>query len=191
MIVFLLSGWSGSGKDTVGKILQSEYNFQRLAFADVLKKIVATEFQFPVAYCFSETGKQMKITAEKTVRDLLIQRGQEIRAEKKDPGFFARIIATEIQQIFSQPQKPAGIVITDWRLPIELETLQQLISLPILKIRIQRTNMISSQVKDAETETQLDNWKFDAEIQNIHGDLNNLKGEIQRHLGKFLTESYL
>lgn len=183
MIVVLLSGWSGSGKDTVGKILQSKYNFQRLAFADVLKRMVAEEFQFPVAYCFSETGKQMKITAEKTVRGVLIQRGQEIRAKKGDPGFFARIVATEIQQIVGNSVQPAGIVITDWRLPIELETLESTLQLPILKVRINRSNMLKSPIQDQETESQLDNWKFDIMLENVDGDLHNLEKEIQEKLG--------
>ncbi len=184
--VFLISGWSGSGKDTVGKILQSKYNFQRLAFADVLKKMVADEFQFPVVYCFSETGKQMKITPEKTVRDLLIQRGQEIRVEKGDPGFFAKIIANQIQQISANSIKPAGIVITDWRLPIEIETLEKYLQNPIVKIRIQRSNMLKSPVQDQETESQLDFWSFDIILENVDGDLQNLEKVVKEKLRTFL-----
>jgi hypothetical protein len=188
MIIFLLSGWSGSGKDTVGKILQSKYNFQRLAFADVLKKMVADEFKFPVELCFTDSGKQTKITAEKTVRDLLIQRGQEIRAEKNDPGFFAKIISAEILKIAGNSVKPTGIVITDWRLPIELETLQETLSLPIKKIRIKRSNMDSSAVKDQETESQLDNWIFDTEILNIDGNPEQLETEIKNKLAGFFFD---
>ena len=55
--VFLLSGWSTAGKDSVGAILQSEYGVQRLAFADVLKEMIAEEFQFPVEWAHNEEGK--------------------------------------------------------------------------------------------------------------------------------------
>ena len=43
MVVLLLSGWSTSGKDTVAALLQTYYGFQRYAFADILKEIVAED----------------------------------------------------------------------------------------------------------------------------------------------------
>ncbi len=48
MTVILLSGWSTAGKDTVGSILIRNLNATRMAFADVLKEMVAKEYGFPM-----------------------------------------------------------------------------------------------------------------------------------------------
>jgi hypothetical protein len=43
-MILCLSAWKGSGKDTVAKILVEKYGFTRLAFADVLKDMVAEQY---------------------------------------------------------------------------------------------------------------------------------------------------
>ena len=141
--VFLLSGWSTAGKDSVGAILQSEYGVQRLAFADVLKEMVAEEFQFPVEWAHSEEGKLKKplMGGGRTVRELLISRGQGIRAERNDPGLFARLVAEKIKQ------STAPIVITDWRLYVELRTLEKELQNPIHKVRIFRNGLHESPIQ--------------------------------------------
>lgn len=188
MVVLLLSGWSTSGKDTVASILQEYYGFQRYAFADVLKKMVAEEFLFPVEWAHSEDGKQKipLMGGGKTVRELLIQRGQEIRKERNDPGFFARMVAREIQLNSTNMHA----VITDWRLPIELETLETEIQRKsLLKIRIQRNGLFSSPVKDTFTETQLDLYPFDFTLENPGTTREALFQQIQYNLIPFL-EAY-
>jgi adenylate kinase family enzyme len=179
MIILLLSGWSGSGKDAVASLLVQNYQFQRLAFADILKEIVATEYGFPFEWAHTEAGKRQLLPNGKTVRELVIQRGQEIRAERGDPGFFARQIAKRIQQL---PENQS-IVISDWRFPVELETLEQeLPGIPIIKIRIQRSNQESSPVQDAYTEHQLDDAIFDAHLQNPGTILHELKDALEKCL---------
>jgi hypothetical protein len=165
MVVLLLSGWSTSGKDTVASLLQTYYGFQRYAFADILKEIVADEYVFPVEWAHSENGKQKSplMGGGKTVRELLILRGQGIREERKDEGFFARLVAEKIQQ----NEMTDNFVITDWRLPIELETLEKTLDPKrLLKIRIQRTGLSTSPVADSFTETQLDSYTFDFTLEN-------------------------
>jgi dephospho-CoA kinase len=179
MTVLLLSGWSTSGKDTVAALLQEYYGFQRYAFADILKEIVAEEYQFPVEWAHSEAGKQKipLLGAGKTVRELLILRGQGIREEKKDPGLFARLVAEKIQQTSNHA------VITDWRLPIELETLETILPPEtLLKIRIQRNGLCSSPVSDSFTETQLDSYPFDFTLKNPGTSREALFQQIQQTL---------
>ena len=53
MTILLLSGWSTSGKDMVASLLKEQYGFQRYAFADILKEIVAGEYLFPVEWAHS------------------------------------------------------------------------------------------------------------------------------------------
>lgn len=189
MIIYLLSGWSGSGKDTAGIIFQKKYGCIRMAFADVLKRMVAAEFNFPVEWTHTEAGKQLVIpVAGKSVRELLIQRGQEIRKEKGDPGFFARIVATEIQNLIFSGSTPEGIVITDWRLPVEYEVLRSILHFPIVKIRIHKWGQITSPVKDSETEMQLDEWSFDFTINNLGTHLGSLEIEISQKLMQYFKQ---
>lgn len=182
MVILLLSGWSTSGKDTVASLLQEYYGFQRYAFADVLKEMVADEYIFPVEWAHSEIGKQKKplMGGGRTVRELLILRGQSIREERNDPGYFARIVAEKIQR----QGNTAHFVITDWRLPIELETLETKIQ--PLKIRIQRNGLFSSPVVDSYTETQLDSYPFDFTLKNPGTTRPALFQEIQHTLIPFL-----
>lgn len=188
MIIYLLSGWSGSGKDTAGTIFQKKYGCIRMAFADVLKTMVAAEFGFPVEWTYTEAGKQQLIPAAgKSVRELLIQRGQEIRKEQGDPGFFARIVATEIQNLVSSGSAPEGIVITDWRLPVEYEVLKKTIHFPIVKIRVRRWGQTESPIRDSETERQLDSWSFDFTINNLGTHLGSLEIEISQKLIDYLN----
>jgi dephospho-CoA kinase len=188
MKVILLSGWSTSGKDTVGKILEKNYKASLFAFADVLKQIVANEYQFPVAWTYTEQGKQTLLSNGKTVREVLIQRGQEIRKEKNDLGYFARIVAQQIQTLSLMANPDQLVVITDWRLPVELETLQTCLNSKIYKIRVQRANLLESPIKDSETETQLDTFAFDRIIMNNGISLENLENEIKNQIKDILLE---
>jgi hypothetical protein len=179
MVVLLLSGWSTSGKDMVASLLQEYYGFQRHAFADILKEMVAEEYQFPVEWAHSEVGKQKipLLGGGKTVRELLILRGQGIREERKDPGLFARLVAEKIQQTSDHA------VITDWRLPIELDTLETSLDPKcLLKIRIQRTGLLKSPVPDSFTETQLDSYRFDFTLKNPGTTREALFQQIQQTL---------
>lgn len=179
MKIVLLSGWSGSGKDTVGNSLEHMVNARLIAFADALKEIVANEAGFPLFWAYSQQGKQRRLKNGKTVRDVLVQRGQEIRAEKGDSGYFARIVAGKIRTMDAN----SLVVITDWRLPIELDTIQEcLADIPILKVRVQRADQIQSPVKDSETETQLDNWVFDCTIHNDGKSIIALEEELRKKL---------
>lgn len=185
-MIHLLSGWSGSGKDATASILVEKYQFVRLAFADVLKNMIAEEYNFPVRWTTTEIGKQTMLPCGKTVRQCLIQRGQEIRQERGDPGFFARQVAREIQQL----PPTQNIVISDWRFPIELETLQrELPDRQILQIRVQRQNQEASWVKDDFTEHQLDAWPFEYILQNSGLSITNLEKTVSVFLNNIYKET--
>ena len=110
-----------------------------------------------------------------------ILRGQKIREEYNDPGLFARLVAEKIQQ------NSANAVITDWRLPIELDTLETILQPKcLLKIRIQRNGLFSSPVEDMLTETQLDSFSFDFTVKNPGTTRDALFQNIQYHLIPFI-----
>ena len=51
MKVVAISGWKRSGKDTAANYLVDEYGYNRVAFADVLKDMVAQEYDIPRGHC--------------------------------------------------------------------------------------------------------------------------------------------
>ena len=182
-VVVLVSGWSGAGKDAVGTILQQKWGFKRFAFADELKRHIIEEYKIPLQWTETQEGKRkIEPTTGKTVRQLLIQRGQEIRAEKGDPGYFAQCVGN---QILEQIQSTNGFVITDWRLPIEISTLETMFAshnIVILKARVYNSMQTESPVKDLTTENQLERYVFDAHIQNDGISYEALEKEVDQKL---------
>lgn len=58
MKVLMISGWKGSGKDTVAEFLIKEHGFKRVAFADPLKDMVAEEYGIPREWCDDRQHKE-------------------------------------------------------------------------------------------------------------------------------------
>lgn len=184
--IILLHGWSGAGKDMVGKILCQSYGFQRLAFADTLKEMICEEYAFPIEWTQTQEGKQRIVSSAGglTIRQLMIKRGQEIRAEQNDLGFFARGVANQILTKLSNDPF-SRIVITDWRLPIEFSTLEQILApycCKLLKVCVRNIQQTTSPVQDSVTEYQLQKYVFDAYIQNNGISLTQLEKEVEQKL---------
>ena len=165
MFILFLSGWSGAGKDAAASILQHRYGFQRLAFADPLKLIVADELGVPLEMLHTQEGKSTKLPNGETIRDVLIRRGQEIRSEVKDPGYFANCITN---WILNDDSAPNGYVISDWRLMVEYETMIKRLGsqYKALTVRVYRRGQLESPVKNVYTENGLDNNLFDITLEN-------------------------
>ena len=155
--VVLLCGWSGSGKDFIADCF-THYGFSKLSFACELKKIVAMKYNIPIEMTYTQEGKRQRVEGtEKTVRDLLIQEGQEIRS-KKGTGYFAELVADLIKE-----KSLKRVVISDWRFPIELETLQTIFNNENARfhaIRIVHHKQHKSPVDDTYTENQLDRYPY-------------------------------
>lgn len=177
MFVLFLSGWSGAGKDTVAFLLQKLYGFQRLAFADPLKEIVARELCLSVDVLHTQEGKAMKLLSGETVREVLIRRGQEIRAAAKDPGIFANCVA---DSILNDDSIPSGYVISDWRLMVEFETLTRRLGreYTVLTARVYRHGQTESPIANAYTENGLYSILFDITLENPGTSLEALEKEI-------------
>lgn len=61
MRVYAISGYKRSGKDTSADILVKDYNYMRVAFADVLKDMVAKEYGIPREHCDDPKFKEAPI----------------------------------------------------------------------------------------------------------------------------------
>ncbi len=113
------------------------------------------------------------------MRELLIKRGQEIREEMCDPGFFARSVASKFSSCSNY------IVITDWRLPCEYDVVVEACrqaGLRLLTVRVNRIDLLTSPVEDTTTEHQLDNWPFDIQIMNTGTNLGDLEFEVMKQI---------
>lgn len=128
MKVVLLSGWSQSGKDTVGTRLMLEHGFHRFAFADPVKDVAAQQYGFDRTLADSQEGKASVVAprnffmpAGRTVREWVIHVGEE-RKRVHGGGCWAREIAGRLKATASFDKR---FVLTDWRFPEELVALQQ------------------------------------------------------------------
>lgn len=181
----LLSGWSGSGKDTVGECLRKLYGATRLAFADHLKEMVAGQYQFPVQWAHTTIGKQTMLPCGKTVREVLYTEGQLIRERNDDLELFARHVA---DQILADTDTQT-FCITDWRLPIEHSVLERICfehAIRLLKVQVRREDQTQSDVNHAETENALERWVFDIYLTNPGTTLPALEEEVRIQLTDFL-----
>lgn len=61
MKVIAISGYKRSGKDTSAEILVKDHGFKRVAFADVLKDMVAKEYGIPREHCDDPKFKEAPI----------------------------------------------------------------------------------------------------------------------------------
>ena len=181
----LLSGWSGSGKDTIGECLGRLYGAKRFAFADHLKEMVADQYKFPVQWAHTSSGKQTILSCGKTVREVLVTEGQLIRQTNNDPELFARYVAKQIlsdttTQIFC---------ITDWRLPVEHAVLSKMCfenEIRLLKVRVRREGQTQSDVNHPLTEQALERWVFDVYVTNPGSSLDALDEEVQSKFDDFM-----
>jgi hypothetical protein len=175
----LLSGWSGSGKDTVGKCLGRLYGAKRVAFADRLKEMVAEQYNFPVQWAHTTIGKQTMLPCGKTVREVLFTEGQLIRQISNEPELFARYVA---EQILANTESQV-FCITDWRLPIEHNVLSKVCfenGIRLLKVRVRREGQTQSDVNHPQTEHALERWVFDIYLTNPGTTLDALEEVIHQ-----------
>ncbi len=160
--IILIRGYSQSGKDFVGKALCHYYGYQRFAFADSLKRIVASLYSCPMEMLHSQHGKQQICENDpqrRTYRQILIDEALRLRA--KDDTMFIRDCCQEIKKLDAP-----HVVITDWRYPIEYTLLCELFPEDIvIPLHVIRKNITASPVDDI-SEHQLDDRVGDTTIVN-------------------------
>jgi hypothetical protein len=179
-VIILLSGWAGSGKDTVANILCKKWDFVRLAFADELKWDVSQKTGLPLSFFHSEQLKDkpldIRILAYPTAvtpRDLLLQHAK--REREKNPFIYCEIILDKIADSTSP-----RIVISDWRYKKEFAFLSQNLDyyFTILRFRVHRSCITPS--PDA-SEHDLDDEPVDSTLFN-DGSLPELTESVSYHL---------
>jgi len=156
--VVLLSGYSGSGKDTVGKMMCEDYGFKRFAFADRLKD-----------YCNIKYDIDINDDTKNNYRTLLNFEGK--LHQRKWSQFLARDILE---------WGGSKVVVTDWRFVHEYGVMKNHF-LDIVTVRIHGS---TKPTMEFDSEFALDDFKtFDYHIDNIYG-MESLKLQVDILMNK-------
>lgn len=155
MVIILVAGKAGSGKDTVADYVVKKYSFVKLAFADALKEYVSKKYKINKELMYTQQGKKSLFNKKTTIRQLLISEATIKREEDED--FWVNIL---IAQIKKEPHKK--YIISDFRFPNEYYSLYRHFS-SIYTIEVYNPNV--KQINDP-TETSLKNFHFDYCITN-------------------------
>ena len=175
MIIFLLSGYAGSGKDTFADILIQMFeskgkSYKKYAFADEVKKDISNIYKDSLSSesLLTQEGKAKLIeTTEgvKTARQLLIEHSANMKKVHGD-NYWAQIVCSQIDSSIDIH------IISDWRYDIEYETIHSYFhSELIITVRINRPYI---SVSSDPSEHELDYKIFDYVVKN-YSDLENLK----------------
>lgn len=165
----MLSGYIGSGKDTVGEYLVNRHGFVRCAFADILKDEVAKMYNIDRNLMDSQSGKETTVqivgddnkVVETSVRRILIDRGNFRR--NQDINYWVDMIVAHIRSEIKKDNSK-NFVVTDWRYPNEYERIVELVTdTSVVTWRINRRQ--SSRLNDV-SETSLMDFHFDEQIDN-------------------------
>ena len=184
MDIVLLSGWSNAGKDFIADMFLN-YGYTKLSFAGELKKIVAETYNIPLELTMTQEGKRtIHDKTGKSIRELLIQEARQIR-ERYGDGYFAKCVAITIQK-----QSSNKIILSDWRFPVELETLKSMFykkDVKIYTVRVHRRGQYYSPIPDTYTENQLDFYSFDHQFENpgSYDASNSLSQQIENFFNTF------
>lgn len=191
--LILLSGWKGSGKDTVAKLLCEAFGYKRLAFADALKDLVADTYRIPredldhvenknkpipaypfnvadsgseaVSKVFWNEGAKLGGVVYHTPRSLCILEGTVKRSV--NPNYWVDAIRDVIEK-----NPDTLFVISDWRYRSEYVRLR---GFSPLTVRVSR--FTESPSTDA-SERDLDFFPFNVVLEN-KGTIEELRNRLR------------
>ncbi|CAK0773832.1 hypothetical protein CCP3SC1AL1_690011 [Gammaproteobacteria bacterium] len=183
-MIILLSGYAGSGKDTVADWICNKYpTFQKLSIASSLKEHTSKKYNFDINLCYTQEGKKTIIDSEAnagigngnaTVRDLLIYEAIELKRLHGDDYFINKIVDV----INAHANANAHYVISDVRYTNEIYRIENVYRLTtsITTMYVSNTNVTPS---SDPSEHQLDTYEFSYYIDNnssldkLYSDLYN------------------
>jgi hypothetical protein len=173
-VVIMLSGYMGSGKDTVGAILCQKYGFRRVAFADCLKDEVSHLYDVSRSDLDTQDGKaRLHVPTGNTIRKLLIDHGQMRRGQDQD--YWVKHVVRLVQA-----SRNRRFVVTDWRFPNEFSSLNRALS-EEADVHTWRVHRYLTPPLMNETETALDDFRFHRVVENVKT-ISDLHTSIQNHL---------
>lgn len=115
-----LTGKAGSGKDTAGRILAARWGYTPVAFAGVLKRMLAHLLGVEVAQFEDRQWKERPCWTGKSPREMLQTLGTEWGRELVHPDLWVMYLERLIKQSRSR-----RYVVTDLRFPNEAEMVRR------------------------------------------------------------------
>ena len=184
-----LCGYAGCGKDTAAQVLLEEWNFQRVAFADPIKKallaldplVPAESGEGTVRLSEFATGRSWSEVNEfPEVRRLMQVLGTEVGRNLFDPDLWVRLAADKL----AGTQSVGSTVVTDVRFPNEARLIK---SHGGHLVRITRPEFgpVNEHVSDRASE----NWTYDfhlvndADIPALHQKMRDLVSQLETQNG--------
>ena len=168
-----LSGFAGSGKDEVAKILVEEHEFARAAFADPIRQFL-TEINPMVNEHFNLQSAIDVVGWDNA------KKSPEIRRLMQDLGVGARKLFGEdfwIKQLWEDLAETPTIyhvVISDVRFINEAEAIKK-VNGKVIRVVRPGVDAVNSHV----SETELDDYAFDTKILNM-GTLDDLRSTVRK-----------
>lgn len=177
--VFALSGWRGSGKDTVADFLVQEYGFTKLSFAKPLKDEVAATYNIPRQWLDDPVAKEAALTQYPVIptdafsSDIQKRLEVELKGGFWTPRALCILEGTAKRAVYANywvkrvvdivvGLPDTNFVISDMRYRSEADTLKLFIP-SIRTVRIDRFDSIAT---DDPSERDLDVYKFDYKLDN-------------------------
>lgn len=113
-----ICGKAGAGKDTIGDYFIKNYNFQKIALADPIKRLVKDVFVLSDHTVYDRIARELPLTdwPKWTVRKLLQYIGTELFREKIDDAVWVKSLWLRVRQ-----NQNINYVVTDIRFPNELK----------------------------------------------------------------------
>lgn len=172
-----LSGYAGSGKDEVAKILMKEYGFRRIAFADKVREVL---YEIDPVVMVDVHYKDI------TVKDLVNDEGwddakknKEVRALLQNLGVAIRNnigLDAWVDAALKDVSPDENVVVTDVRFINEASKIK---AMGGALWRVKRPNVLA--VNNHISETELDGYKVDQIFSN-NGSLEDLKALVERRM---------
>lgn len=183
MTVLALSGWRGSGKDLAGQYLINQYNYVRMAFADVLKDTVSNQYSIPRVWCDDPTKKELPLVqypinnSDNFVASIHKLLASELKHGYWTPralcileGSVKRAVNANhwVNKVIDNIMNTTGtsFVITDLRYRSEIELLRKQFGKDLVTVRLNRFETINT---EDPSERDLDKAEFDVVINNRNG----------------------
>ena len=185
-----INGYSGSGKDAVGQIIQKlcfKQHWEIKKFAGKLKEVASILTSIPVKYFEDQDFKRTVLGEEwwtncdegsqpMTVRDLLQKLGTECMRTGLHSNTWVNALMVDYKPAKMDQYNPSKWVVTDTRFPNEAKAIKDKGG---IVIRIDRPGI--KPINNHPSEVGLDYWDFDYAIGNV-SDLVSLEFTVENIL---------
>jgi hypothetical protein len=186
MKLILLSGWAGSGKDSVADYLR-ERGYGKLSFADALKAQVAQQYNIPLDWFYDRYLKETPLLQypvvstdgfSEHVNTFMASEHATCRAQKYHTprslcileGSVKRSVEPDywVKKTFESLHRGSNYVVADWRYRSEYEALKHLAPITIRINRFETTQSTDPSERDLDTFVAYDHIiKNDSTLENL------------------------